>query len=68
MIYLLALIGLVVVTAVLWRTLGSTDEAPRGRAVGPDDDPEFLRGIDTGTARRHTADDDPDDPEAPTPA
>lgn len=63
MIYLLALIGLVAVTVVLWRTLGDDEPGSRVRRVrGPDDDPDFLRGIDTGTARRRSA--DPGSPEA----
>ncbi|GAB2930830.1 hypothetical protein GCM10027047_29140 [Rhodococcus aerolatus] len=80
MIYLLALIGLVAVTVVMWRALGTDEPPARGGGVrGPDDDPDFLRGIDTGTARRRSADpgshdatglDEPedDDPKGPTAA
>jgi hypothetical protein len=41
-IYLLALIGLVVVIVLFWKAFGPTKQAPQGRTVGPDDDPEFL--------------------------
>lgn len=81
MIYLLALIGLVAVTVMMWRALGTDEPASRtGGVRGPDDDPDFLRGIDTGTARRRSADpgttdsrgldepDNDDDPLGPTTA
>ena len=75
MIYLLALVGLVAVTVVMWRALGADVGTPRpGSVRGPDDDPDFLRGIDTGTARRPSADplddrpDDGDEPGGPTAA
>ena len=42
MIYLLALIGLVAVIVLFWKAFGPTTQAPAGRVVGPDDDPEFL--------------------------
>ncbi len=42
MIYLLALIGLVAVVVLLWKAFGPTAQAPAGKVVGPDDDPEFL--------------------------
>ncbi len=47
MIWLFALIGLVTVAIMLWRAFGpgSGPEAPR--AVAPDDDPDFLRDLDT---------------------
>lgn len=70
MIYLLALIGLVAMTVVVWRAFGpEAGPSGGGRVTGPDDDPDFLRGIDTGTARRGPADDSGDEPtEPPGPA
>ncbi|OLR90727.1 hypothetical protein [Actinokineospora bangkokensis] len=50
MIYLLAAVGAVTVAVLLWRALGP--QPPAGVAqrrssspVAPDDDPEFLRGL-----------------------
>jgi hypothetical protein len=41
-IYLLALIGLVAVIVLFWKAFGPTRQAPAGKVIGPDDDPEFL--------------------------
>ena len=61
MVFLLALIGLVAVTVVVWRAFGPDQDPSRGRALGPDDDPEFLRGIGTGPARHRPVDESGDD-------
>jgi hypothetical protein len=42
--YLMAAIVIVAVTALLWKAL--RPQRPAARSVlGPDDDPEFLRGL-----------------------
>ncbi|GAA3003475.1 hypothetical protein [Actinokineospora diospyrosa] len=49
MLYLLAAVGAITVGVLLWRAFGvrTAEVAPRpGRVVAPDDDPEFLRGLD----------------------
>lgn len=46
--YLLALIGVIAVAVLLWRTLGAHRvgvAGPKPRPVAPDDDPEFLRSL-----------------------
>jgi hypothetical protein len=67
MLYLIAFAGAAVVALLLWKAMsgdraeiprgsggGSTPSAPRRtRPTGPDDDPDFLRGIDE-TMRRGT--------------
>ena len=60
MIYLLALIGLVTLGVLFWRAFGpdAAPPPPARRAVGPDDDPEFLRRIDPGAARGQSGDSD----------
>ncbi|MEV4317720.1 hypothetical protein [Actinocrispum sp. NPDC049592] len=62
MLYLLAAVGALTVAVLLWRAFGSQSAAvptrrERGRGVvAPDDDPEFLRGLDE---RNKKAGDDP---------
>ncbi|AMY17696.1 MULTISPECIES: hypothetical protein [Nocardiaceae] len=58
MIYVVALIGLVVVAVLLWKSFGPETAAPRGRVTGPDDDPEFLwrMGRDAARERRRSID------------
>lgn len=60
MLYLLAAVGALTVAVLLWRafgaqTAGVTSRRERG-TVAPDDDPEFLRGLDE---RNKKAGDDP---------
>lgn len=65
MIYVLALIGLVTLGVLFWRAFGPDAGAVApGRAVGPDDDPEFLRRIDPGVARGQGTDGDDAGPPA----
>ncbi|WP_168226576.1 hypothetical protein [Tomitella fengzijianii] len=45
MIYVLAAIGLATLVVLGWRAF-APDLTPR-RGPAPDDDPEFLRGLDT---------------------
>ena len=42
MIYILALVGLVTIVVLLWKSFGRDDVIAPGRVSGPDDDPEFL--------------------------
>ena len=50
--YLMVVIGLVGVTALLWKAL--RPQRPAARAVlAPDDDPEFLRGLNRKTGEEH---------------
>ena len=42
--YLLAAIGLAAVTALLWKAFGPQRPAARP-VLAPDDDPEFLQGL-----------------------
>ncbi|KQU36291.1 MULTISPECIES: hypothetical protein [Nocardiaceae] len=65
MIYVLALIGLVVVIVLLWKSFGPETGAPRGRVTGPDDDPEFLWKIRNNPARDRG--NGPERPDAGTP-
>jgi hypothetical protein len=53
-IYLLALIGLVAVIVLFWKAFGPTAQAPAGRTVGPDDDPEFLWRMNRDVRRSGT--------------
>ncbi len=63
MIYVLALIGLVTLGVLFWRAFGpDAGVSAPGRAVGPDDDPEFLRRIDPGATRGHVGDGDDSGP------
>lgn len=63
MIYVLALIGLVTLAVLFWRAFGpDAGVSAPGRAVGPDDDPEFLRRIDPGAARGHANEGDDSSP------
>ncbi|RSM74327.1 hypothetical protein DMH04_39965 [Kibdelosporangium aridum] len=60
MLYLLAAVGALTVAVLLWRAFGAqaagvTTRRERG-PVAPDDDPEFLRGLDE---RNKKAGDDP---------
>lgn len=43
--YLLAVIGAVAVTALLWKAFGPQRRADRRPVLAPDDDPEFLRDL-----------------------
>jgi hypothetical protein len=72
-IYLLALIGLVTLAVLFWKAFGPTPTTAArgggrgGRAVGPDDDPEFLWRVDRENHRRHSdrpGSDTPTDPDA----
>jgi hypothetical protein len=61
MLYLLAAVGALTVAVLLWRafgtqTAGVSPRRERGGTVAPDDDPEFLRGLDE---RNKKAGDDP---------
>ena len=61
MLYLLAAVGALTVAVLLWRafgtqTAGMVPRRERGGTVAPDDDPEFLRGLDE---RNKKAGDDP---------
>jgi len=48
MVYLLAFIGVVTLTVVGWRILGTARIHPRpAPPLAPDDDPDFLRDIAT---------------------
>lgn len=59
MLYLLALVGLVALTALFWRAFGPEHTRAGGRRVlGPDDDPDFLRHLDSGAADRRQSGDD----------
>jgi hypothetical protein len=60
MLYLLAAVGALTVAVLLWRafgaqTAGVSPRRERG-TIAPDDDPEFLRGLDE---RNKKAGDDP---------
>jgi hypothetical protein len=52
MLYLFAAVGVIAVAVVLWRALMPVRDRERvgvtGRAVGPDDDPDFLRSLGEG--------------------
>ncbi|MGB3773392.1 MAG: hypothetical protein WBF79_07760 [Rhodococcus sp. (in: high G+C Gram-positive bacteria)] len=72
MIYVLALIALVVVVVLLWKSFGPEADEPRGRVTGPDDDPDFMWKIDRDrSARERGATRDggkgPERPDAETP-
>ncbi|WP_072804458.1 hypothetical protein [Rhodococcoides yunnanense] len=54
MIYLLALIGLIAVIVLFWKAFGPTTQAPAGKVVGPDDDPEFLWRMNRDSRRSGT--------------
>ena len=60
MLYLLAAVGALTVAVLLWRAFGAQTAgvAPRRErgVVAPDDDPDFLRGLDE---RNKKAGDDP---------
>jgi hypothetical protein len=60
MLYLLAAVGALTVAVLLWRAFGAqTAGVPPRRergTIAPDDDPEFLRGLDE---RNKKAGDDP---------
>ena len=60
MLYLLAAIGAIAVVVLLWRAFVAHPEtvAPRRspRSVAPDDDPDFLRGLDEKKKRRRPDD------------
>lgn len=63
MIYVLALIGLITVAVLLWKAFGPQLNAPKGgggsgRALGPDDDPDFLWRL--SREKRHNGSDEPD--------
>ncbi|MDL9936084.1 hypothetical protein QSJ18_04970 [Gordonia sp. ABSL1-1] len=70
MTYLLAAIGVIAVTFLLWRAFGpqhdsssaspsrnSRNRGPSG-PVGPDDDPDFLRDLDNRTRGPNGTDSD----------
>jgi len=42
--YLIVVIGLAVVTTLLWKTFGP-QRSPARHVIAPDDDPDFLRGL-----------------------
>ncbi|MFB9905219.1 hypothetical protein [Allokutzneria oryzae] len=45
---MLAAIGAVTISALLWRAFGPEQQSgkPRSATLAPDDDPEFLRRLD----------------------
>ncbi|SDN15989.1 hypothetical protein [Allokutzneria albata] len=46
-LYMLAAIGAVTISALLWRAFGPEQTSkPRAVTLAPDDDPEFLRRLD----------------------
>jgi hypothetical protein len=45
--YLLAALGAAAVTALLWKAFGPQRPAQRRPVLAPDDDPDFLRGLNT---------------------
>jgi len=47
MVYIFAVIGVITVAVLLWRTLAAHQAASqtKQRTVAPDDDPEFLRKL-----------------------
>jgi hypothetical protein len=50
--YLMAAIGVAGITALLWKAL--RPQRPAARTVlAPDDDPEFLRGLNRKTGEEH---------------
>ncbi|MGH3821979.1 MAG: hypothetical protein ACRDRA_03940 [Pseudonocardiaceae bacterium] len=50
--YLIAAIGIAGVTALLWKAL--RPQRPAARSVlAPDDDPEFLRGLNRKPGEEH---------------
>ncbi|WP_068156124.1 hypothetical protein [Rhodococcus phenolicus] len=54
MLYLLAFIGAVTLAVLLWKAFGPGVRPQSGRALGPDDDPEFLWKVDREVHRRRT--------------
>lgn len=69
MTYLFALIGIIAIAFLIWRSFGPTPTGegsdgpsvlagrkPRPRSVAPDDDPEFLRDLALRTKRPETPD------------
>jgi hypothetical protein len=59
MLYLLAAVGALTIAVLAWRAFGPepADVGQRRRApIAPDDDPDFLRGLDENRRRR---DEDP---------
>lgn len=60
MTYVLAMVGLVIVTVLIWRALSPNrvGVGARRRPVAPDDDPDFLRRLGEQIKR-------PDDGENP---
>ncbi|WP_149360475.1 hypothetical protein [Lolliginicoccus suaedae] len=66
MLWILAILGLILLTVLLWRAfgptlLGRTDNTPR--TVGPDDDPEFLWRIKRDLSKERPADPKRTDPQ-----
>ncbi|MCP3798986.1 hypothetical protein NLX83_06930 [Allokutzneria sp. A3M-2-11 16] len=58
-LYMLAAIGAVTISALLWRAFGPEQTSkPRAAALAPDDDPEFLRRLDERKRRERK---DPDE-------
>ncbi|MEU4802252.1 hypothetical protein [Actinosynnema sp. NPDC023587] len=47
MLYVLALVGALTITVLLWHAFGPNrvGTAPSRRVIAPDDDPEFLRKL-----------------------
>ena len=43
--YVLAAVGMATVTVLLWKAFGWQRPAGRRPVLAPDDDPEFLRGL-----------------------
>jgi hypothetical protein len=68
MLFLIAFVGAAIIALVLWKAMNATrsdtpidtlrpptrrpPQAPRARATGPDDDPDFLRQLDERVKRR----------------
>jgi hypothetical protein len=65
MLFLIAFVGAAIIALVLWKAMNSSRSAappptrrapsqqgPRPRVSGPDDDPDFLRQLDEKVKRR----------------
>jgi hypothetical protein len=50
--YLIAAMGIAAVTAMLWKALRPQRSAARS-VLAPDDDPEFLRGLNRKPGEEH---------------
>ena len=55
MAYLLLILILAGLAYAGWRLTRMTAARPKTRMIGPDDDPDFLRRLATGTTRGRSA-------------